>query len=127
MLPTLSETRVAVAVAGAGLDGGVGAAGEGDRASTAPKVPQVPSASVASERSTLPLEVSTPEPASVPPSRVSGTERAVYQGPPASAAACPVGAVASAVIVSESPPERPAPLVAVIVVEPRLPAPAVQL
>ena len=54
----------------------------------------------------------------MPLSSVSGTERVVYQGPVVSVTLCPVGAVESAEIVSESAAERPAPLVAVIVVEP---------
>ena len=64
---------------------------------------------------------------SVPLSRVSATEVVVYQGPALSVAVWPVGAVESAEIVSESPAERPAPLVAVIVVEPSWVAPAVQV
>ena len=44
-----------------------------------------------------------------------------------SSAVCPVGAVPSAVIVSESLAESPVPLVAVTVVEPSWVAPAVQL
>ena len=91
-----------------------------------PKVSQVPLVSVASERSTVPLEVSRPEPVSLPLSMVRSTDRLVYQGPLVRSALCPVGAEASAVMVSESLEERPLPLTAVTVVEPSWVAPTVQ-
>ncbi len=49
----------------------------------------------------------------------------MYHGPAVSVALWPVGAVESAVTVSESAAERPAALVAVIVVEPSWVAPLV--
>ena len=92
-----------------------------------PKLPQVPPVRVAVARSTRPLAVSRPDSVSVPLSSVSATDSAVYQGPAVSEALWPVGAVESAEMVSESAAERPAPLVAVIVVEPSWVAPAVQV
>ncbi len=81
---------------------------------------------MAEERSTTPVEASTPDLASEPLSRASGTDGVVYHGPPARSADCPFGAVASAPIVIESPALSPAPFVAVIVVDPSAVAPAVQ-
>ena len=92
-----------------------------------PKVSQVPLVRVASERSTIPLVVSRPAPVSLPLSTVRSIEVVVYQGPPARSTDWPVGAVASAVMVSESLAVSPVPLVAVTVVEPSWVAPVVQL
>ncbi len=98
MLPTLSVIGEAVAVAGAGLDGGVGAAGERDRRPAPPKVSQVPSESGGlGALDDVRVARSRPEPASVPLSSVSGTEVVVYQGPPARSTLWPVGAVVSGV------------------------------
>ena len=91
-----------------------------------PKLPHEPPERVAVARSSRPLAGSIPDSASEPLSSVTPTERVVYQGPPVRVAVWPVGAVESAEIVSESPEERPAPLVAVSVVEPSAVAPAVQ-
>src|SRR5204862_4040402 len=89
-------------------------------------VPHEPSPSGAEARSTTPPAASTPEPESVPSSTVTATDAPVYHGPPVSDADCPLGAVESAVIVSESPAVRPVPFVAVTVVEPSESGPAVQ-
>ena len=94
---------------------------------TPPKVPQAPSVRAASERSTTLLVASTPAPASVPSSRVSGTEVVVYQGSAgevdrlAGRRRC-----ASAATVHVAVPVRPAPFVAVIVTVPGSSAPADQ-
>ena len=73
----------------------------------------------------MPLPLSTPEPASVPGSSVSGIDVVVYQGPPARSTDCPEGAVASATIARESLPWRPAPFVASTLTLEGLAAPAV--
>src|SRR5581483_6803132 len=92
----------------------------------APKVAQAPLPSVASARSTTPLDVSTPDCASVPSVRASGTLVVVYHGPPASAAVWPAGAVESAAIVIVSLVVAPAPFVALTVRASGAVAPAVQ-
>ena len=89
-------------------DGGVGAADEGDRWPVPLKVSQLPSVSGAESRSTVSLEVSRPEPVSVPQSRVSGTVVVVYQGPPVRSTLWPVGAVVSGVRVKVEVAVRPA-------------------
>ena len=71
--------------------------------------------------------MSMPDSVSVPLSSVMATEGVVYQGPVVRVAVCPVGAVVSAEMVSESAALRPALLVAVIVVEPSWVAPVVQV
>ena len=64
------------------------------------------------------VEVSRPEPASLPQSSVSGTEAVVYQGPPLRATLCPVGAATSFVTVKVAVAVPPAPLVTVTVCAP---------
>src|SRR5262249_58869127 len=88
--------------------------------------PQLPPDKVAESRSTTCVVESRPEPPSEPQSIVSGTEAVGYHGPPASEADCPLGAVEAALMVSEPLPLRPAPFVAMIVVDPSELAPAVQ-
>ena len=118
--------RVAVAVAVAARTV-VSAPPESVTGLQAPNVPQVPAESGAEERSTTPLELSTPDPASVPLSSVTPTEAVVYQGPAVSAADWPVGAVESAEIVSESLALVPPPLKAVTFFAPGPAAPADQV
>ena len=65
-------------------------------------MPQLPSVSVASARSTVTELGSMPAPASVPLSIVSGTDRLVYQGPPTSVADWPLGAAESGEIVIDA-------------------------
>ena len=76
-------------------------------------------------RSTVSVAVSSPEPASVPQSTVSGTDRVEYQGPPASSTLWPAGGASSAVMVSASVAVRPALFVAVTAAEPGSAAPDV--
>ena len=91
------------------------------------KVPQVPFVRVVSARSMVREEVSRPEPVSVPRSRVRGTDRLVYQGPPARVVVWPLGPVESGVIVTVSEPVWEELLVATICLAPGLPvAPVVQ-
>ncbi len=63
------------------------------------KAPHTPLVSVAVSRSTKPDVASTPDAASAPFVRVSGTDSVEYPGPPTSVAVIPVGPVASAAIV----------------------------
>ena len=83
-----------------------------------PKVSQAPPESDAESRSTTSLDASRPAPASEPQSSVSGTDAVVYQGPAASAALCPVGAVVSFVTVNVAVAVASAPFVTVTVCDP---------
>ena len=80
---------------------------------------------VAAARSTTERLASTPEPVSIPGATASETELP-NQGPPASVTAWPVGAAESPLIVIESVAVPPT-VVAVTVLAPGAPAPAVQL
>src|SRR5436309_3004550 len=82
------------------------------------KLPQLPLESVAESRSTTCVEVSTPEPPSLPQSRVRGTEAVAYQGPPVSETDWPLGAVVSLVTVKVAVAVPPALFVAVTVLSP---------
>ena len=64
------------------------------------------------------LEVSRPEPASLPLSSVSGTVAEPYHGPPERSIVWPVGAVVSGVTVKVSVLVRPEPFVTVTVLAP---------
>ena len=81
------------------------------------KVSQVPLVRVASERSNVWLEVSRPEPASVPQSSVSGTDGSSSR-PAGQVDLWPVGAVVSGVTVKVEMFVRPDPLWTVTVLAP---------
>src|SRR4051794_5491788 len=91
-----------------------------------PNAPQLPSARVASARSTTPLPASTPAPESEPSSSVSGTESDANQGPLPSATDWPAGAVVSGSSVNVSVETRPAAFVATTGCAPVAPVDAVQ-
>ena len=88
---------------------------------------QVPSVRVADWRSTAPLEVSRPEPVSLPLSAVRSTEVVVYQGPVVRSMVWPAGAVVSGVTVKVEVLVRPEPLLEVTVLAPVAVSVAVQV